>query len=204
MAKRVSTEEKLQKIIEFFTSSSDVYVIKELEKKIPKQCGISGMLVKDLLTNLQNDYKINVEKCGISNYYWKFKYEKHHTLQCKNEKMRDEITKFTKENDNLTKQIATMKENRKDTEVRRDLMDEYTCLKVQTENLQNVKDLAQTCSRKLYDELENTVVEHKTNINKLTDDIFTLQSYVCDKLNIDKNAFNSNFQIHEELDYVEE
>ena len=56
MAKRVSTEEKLEKIIEFFTSSSDVYVIKELEKKIPTQCNISAMLVKDLLTNLQNEY----------------------------------------------------------------------------------------------------------------------------------------------------
>ncbi|OQS53394.1 hypothetical protein EHP00_2607 [Ecytonucleospora hepatopenaei] len=203
MAKRVSTEEKLQKIIEFFTSTSDVYVIKELEKKIPKQCNISAMLVKDLLTNLQNECKINVEKCGTSNYYWKFLFEKEHATQCKIEKTTDENNDLLRENKKIKDEITEMKNKRQDTEERRALVKEYTRLKTKKAELEKIKNLAGKYSKEQFEELKNVVKQYKNDINRFTDDIYTLQSHVCNKLNIDKNDFNKNFQIPEDLDYVE-
>ena len=73
MAKRVSTDEKLEKILEFFRKTSDFYSIKELEKLLPKNCpNVNSMLVPDLLKKLQDENLINVEKMGLSNIYWSF------------------------------------------------------------------------------------------------------------------------------------
>lgn len=48
--------------------------MKELEKLIPKKCGISSMMVKDLVQQMiDEDGMISVEKCGNINIYWCFK-----------------------------------------------------------------------------------------------------------------------------------
>lgn len=59
---------------ELFQETYTFYNIKELEKSIPKKCGISPMIVKDLVQQMiDEDGVISVEKCGNINIYWCFK-----------------------------------------------------------------------------------------------------------------------------------
>lgn len=203
MVKRVSTEEKLQKIVAFFQSSSEVYTLKELDKKIPKQCGISSMLVKDLLQNLHGDNRINIEKFGSSNLYWRFKYQDHHEVQCLNEKTQEKIDVLSSENQGLETKINEMKENREVTEERNELFKTFTMLSLRAGKIEKNMALFEKYSTDKFTALKNDIETTKSNINTLTDDVFTLQAYVCNKCNLDKTSFNKNFNIPDELDYVE-
>lgn len=70
----VSLAEKKARILSFFQEEHTVYNMKELEKLIPKKCGISSMLVKELVQKMiDEDGIISVEKCGNINVYWSFK-----------------------------------------------------------------------------------------------------------------------------------
>ncbi|QEU59593.1 Mnd1 [Kluyveromyces lactis] len=70
----VSLAEKKARILRFFQEEHTVYNMKELEKYIPKKCGISSMLVKELVQKMiDEDGLISVEKCGNINVYWSFK-----------------------------------------------------------------------------------------------------------------------------------
>ena len=124
MAKRVSTDEKLSKIISFFKASKDIFSIKELEKKLQKDCGISSMIIPDLIKKLTDDNLISVEKCGSSNIYWCFEYQKHHTYQCEIEKIQLAIESFKEENIKKREQYSKFKGSEDNSPERVELLNE--------------------------------------------------------------------------------
>lgn len=202
MAKRVSTDEKLEKIVSFFKSAPEIYSIKDLEKKIPKECGISSMLVPDLLKKLHEEDLISVEKCGTSNIYWCFPYSKHHLYSCEIEKVALSIEGFKEENKRKMEQIEKMKVLKEDTPEREGLLEEYSTLKkmvsaIEEENKRNVE-----CPVSEYKKFVREIKDMESNINKTTDDIFTLQGYIASKYGISKKDFNKNFGIDDEMDYL--
>ncbi|EED41574.1 Mnd1 family protein [Enterocytozoon bieneusi H348] len=121
MGKKTSEEEKLKKIVEFFEATSDVYSLKELEKKLPKSCGISGLVVKDLVQTLVSENRINSEKCGSSNLYWRFRYQEHHRLQCETERNTNAIEVLRKENERLLCEVNAIEKSIEDTDERQEL-----------------------------------------------------------------------------------
>lgn len=56
---------------------------------------------------------------------------------------------------------------------------------------------------KYWNILEDDTKDAKVAINKWTDNIFSLQSYVKNKLSVDPNTFNKNFGIPDDFDYIE-
>lgn len=52
------------------------YTLKELEKEAAKYAKISPMIVKEVVQQLIDDNLVNCEKCGTTNLYWSFKYER--------------------------------------------------------------------------------------------------------------------------------
>merc|ERR1712126_72821 len=182
MVKKVSKEEKQQKIVDWFMSSSEVFVLKELEKKIPKHCGISSMLLKDLLTELIGDNKINCEKIGTSNLYWRFMYQDRHKIQCNVEKLQEETSGIEQQNEEFSKTLEKMRNKRKETDERKQLISEYTDLLNRKAALEKTKELATTFSKAEFSRLKDDVQKTKSSINELTDDIYTIQGYVCSKL----------------------
>ncbi|CDO93314.1 unnamed protein product [Kluyveromyces dobzhanskii CBS 2104] len=88
----VSLAEKKARILRFFQEEHTVYNMKELEKYIPKKCGISSMLVKELVQKMiDEDGTINVEKCGNINMYWSFKNQMQNTLNNDASKLEERI-----------------------------------------------------------------------------------------------------------------
>ncbi|ORD93792.1 MND1 [Enterospora canceri] len=203
MVKKVSKDEKHQKIVNWFMSSSEVFVLKELEKKIPKYCGISSMILKDLLSELINDNKINCEKAGSSNLYWRFMYQDHHRIQCNTEKLQDELAEMKSQNKEYKIRIEEMKGKREETEERIVLLEKYNKLKKQVTALEETKEKANRLSKKEFIKLRDDVNMFKDSINEVTDDIYTIQGYVCGRLPIERRDFNKNFNISDDMDYVE-
>lgn len=96
----VSLAEKKARILKFFQEEHTMYNMKELEKLIPKKCGISSMLVKELVQKMiDEDGLISVEKCGNINVYWSF----HNQIQ---NKFIQDSTRICKDIENLQMEIS--------------------------------------------------------------------------------------------------
>lgn len=203
MAKRVSTDEKLDKIITFFKKSLDIFSIKELEKKIPKECGISSMLVQDLLKKLADDNLISIEKCGASNIYWCFPYQKHHYYSCETEKTALAIDGFKEEIKKKKEQLSKIRQTKASTPERNELVEEYNKLKKKVSEIEANKKHNEECSMSEYKGYIKEIKETKEKINKLTDDIFTIQGYVKKKYGMERKDFNKSFGIDEDMDYLQ-
>ncbi|ELA42125.1 uncharacterized protein VICG_00766 [Vittaforma corneae ATCC 50505] len=202
MAKRVSTDEKLEKIVNFFKSTPEIYSIKDLEKKIPKECGVSSMLVPDLLKKLHDEDLISVEKCGTSNIYWCFPYNKHHFYSCETEKVALSIEVFKEENMKKMEQIEKMKVLKESTPERESLLEEFNTLKrdvliIEEENKHNAE-----CSVEEYEKFIKEIEDMKESINRITDNIFTIQGHVSSKYGVSRKDFNRNFDVDDEMDYI--
>lgn len=63
-------------MLDFFTHVHSFYTLKELEKEAAKYAKISPMIVKEVVQQLIDDNLVNCEKCGTTNLYWSFKYER--------------------------------------------------------------------------------------------------------------------------------
>ncbi len=50
---------------------------------------------------------------------------------------------------------------------------------------------------------EDDTKDAKLSINRWTDNIFSLESFVKNKMNVDPATFRKNFGIPEDFDYVE-
>lgn len=94
----VSLAEKKARILKFFQEEHTVYNMKELEKLIPKRCGISSMIVKELVQNMiDEDGLISVEKCGNINVYWSFQNQIQNKLNEEGSKLEREIMQLNEE-----------------------------------------------------------------------------------------------------------
>lgn len=203
MAKRTTADEKLAKVTKFFRSKPEFYGLKELEKKIPKECGISPMQVADILQNALDENLIHCEKVGSSNIYWSFKNEAHHLYVCENEKCLSGIEMYKEQNELRKKQLNTLLTSNKDNEERRILQEKYSKLKLEIEKFEREKYFAENYSKEAYDKLIKNIQEYKIGINKTIDNIYELKSYICNKYNLEKSQFDKNFNLTEGLDYIE-
>lgn len=204
MVKRVSTDEKVERILAFFKNTSDIYTIKELEKRLPKECGISAMLVTDLIKKMCDEDIISMEKCGSMNFYWCFPMQKQHAAACEIEKLSAAIEEYKVENSKKKAQLEKMQELKKDTPERRAISEKYEMLKKKMEEIEREKKQIEECPIDEYRKFVDDIGEMSKIINKTTDDIFSLQSYVCKKFCMDRKDFNRNFGIDDEMDYFED
>lgn len=201
MAKRVSTDEKLDKILAMFKQTPEIYSLKDLEKKISKECGISTMIIPDLLKKLQDEDLISVEKCGTSNVYWCFPYSKHHSYSCDTEKAILSIEGYKEEIEKKKKQIGDINKLIDDPE-REGLIKVYNELKKRILEIEEEKKHQEVCSIEEYNKFIKEIEEMKKQINKTTDDIFTIQGYAVGKFGIGRKDFNKNFGVNDEMDYI--
>lgn len=202
MAKRVSTDEKLEKILKFFHSTADIFNKADLEKKLSKECGINSMLIPDLLKNLQDNNMIECEKCGIINVYYSFPKSKHHFLTCEIEKAQAMIESYEEEIAKKDKHIQKLKETHINSGNLDELCKEYAILKEKTDKIDEIRKNLEEYPIDEYQRMAKETEDLKAEANKYTDNIYTLQSFVCNKFSMAKKDFNGNFNIDEGMDYL--
>lgn len=202
MAKRVSTDEKLSKIVNFFKTTNGIYNIKELEKRLSKECGISPMILPDLIKNLLDENMISMEKCGASNIYWCFEYQKHHSYACETEKAHLAIESFKDDNKKKEDLLEKIKVVKKSSAEKKELLKEYNDLLRKVEVINERKKQNEECSHGEFLQMKKEIDEMKEKSNKQTDNIFTLQGYVSKKYGMDRKDFNLSFGISGDFDYL--
>ncbi|KAI5152328.1 hypothetical protein ENBRE01_2745 [Enteropsectra breve] len=201
MAKRTTADEKLQKIANFFRSRQDFFTLKELETKLPKECGFSSMQLSDMLKAALDEDLINCEKCGNTNIYWAFRFQQHHSSACEIEKTNSEIEGLTEDIKKKKKHLGRLAKDREANPERVELVNVYSSYKAQVEEIENKKKAAEKCSLEQYNSLDKEIEELKKTTNEYTDNIYTMQSFISSKYGVNKNDFNKNFSIPDDMDY---
>ncbi|KAF9344611.1 Meiotic nuclear division protein 1 [Mortierella sp. AD094] len=158
--------------------------------------------VKDVLQSLVDDGLVTVEKIGTSNYYWSFPSAVQQSKKGKLQALRDEYQNLEKANTELEASIKKASSGREDSDQRQELMEKL--LEAEAEDRRLQQEL------KKYSDSDPTLLEGQkkySNIakdaaNRWTENIFIFQSYCVDKFNVDRQEFNRNFSIPEDLDTI--
>eukprot|EP00775_Hariotina_reticulata_P013522 gene13522-13647_t len=119
MSKRkgLSLEEKRDKVLEVFTESADVFVLKDVEKLAAKK-GVVLQTIKEVLQSLVDDGLVHQEKIGSSNYFWSFPAEQSTKMLNDIDRAKRDITAATVRQQEVAAQVQQAKQGKEDSYAR--------------------------------------------------------------------------------------
>eukprot|EP00768_Dysnectes_brevis_P002886 gnl/Dysnectes_brevis/2106_a2443_1758.p1 GENE.gnl/Dysnectes_brevis/2106_a2443_1758~~gnl/Dysnectes_brevis/2106_a2443_1758.p1 ORF type:complete len:210 (-),score=58.45 gnl/Dysnectes_brevis/2106_a2443_1758:68-697(-) len=199
----ISAEEKRTRLLNWIRKSRSVFSNKTIEKA-SKPTGISTMIIKSVLQELNDDNFIDKDKIGSSTYYWAFP-----------SKLSQEITTTLAD---LQKQLGTLraevaqahsdleeaKVGREDTPERTAVIKQRRLLMASKSELQG--QLAEISRNdpavfKAKKEALSVAIEQA---NLWTDNIYCLKTFLMDKFGLEAKAVDKVLHITAAFDYVEE
>ncbi|KAI8592420.1 Meiotic nuclear division protein 1 [Geranomyces variabilis] len=202
MSKRkgLSWEEKRGRMQEFFYETKDFWLLKDIEKTVPKTKGIVAQSVKEVLDSLVSDNIVTVEKIGTSNYYWSFPSSAVQASKRKLTELEDEHAKLTAKRQNLQSALVQAQAGREENEERSRILEQLAA--AEAINRERRAELARfkDCDPTLIAAKEKAAVIAKEAANRWTDNIFALQSYCNRMYSIPSQQFAENFGIPEGFD----
>lgn len=200
--KRTTMQEKCDIMLGIFRQKRDFFSAKEIEKLSVKK-GILERAVKEVLQSLVDDNLVTHEKLGISNYYWSFVQDEGLNAKEKKERLLNEQTILVSELELLQKNIISESKGRETSEERTKMIKEYTeALEVVKETEAKLEAFAE-CDPRVYARRKEEIGKLKEEINKVTEDLFVIRDYVCNKFGLARGDFNQNFGLDEEMDLLD-
>ena len=166
MARKTTTADEKEKILLSLFTPFEFYHVKELESLAPKK-GLRAGALLDTLKTILDDSKIQAEKCGVSNIY--FKIYNNFQILAKIVEIRN--SKKSNENKRLENKIKIYEENK----ILKQKKKEIEKLKTKTKKLEKeCKYVLEEDYLKLKDEND----EIKSEIQKNIDEIVTVIEYL--------------------------
>lgn len=200
----MSTEEKLDLFEQYFLDKVEPYSVAELESLVPKAIqSIKFPLIKQLLTQLVADNRVETDKIGTSNFYWCFPSQAAASRKRKVDTLNGEIEELETKKQKLEEEIEQESENKQESEERTKQLERLEQLREMKQELdkelQQYADLDPDLIRKI----EEDVVVAKEAVERNTDNIFELKKICTTKYGMDGKTFDQYFGLPEDFDYVE-
>lgn len=184
--------------------------MKELEKLIPKKCGISSMLVKDLVQQMiDEDGVICVEKCGNINVYWCFKNQITMKLSGEIEIIKQRLKDCNAEVLRVQEELASQRSGARCETLNLDgqkgqralYLDRIDQLDAQLKKARNSYEaIAETrWSEAKISARVKEVTKQSRKLEVITDNIEIITSYLCRTFTIDRNCLRKELNIPEEF-----
>eukprot|EP00946_MAST-07B_sp_MAST-7B-sp1_P004409 g4409.t1 len=204
MSKRrgVSAQEKRDRVLAQLRESKRPWTGKELEKSA-KKLGFHPMAMGDVLQELLDDGLCCKEKIGSSNYIWSFPSTafKHAS---KKRRLQEERAKELEESiSQLTKDRAALEPGRELTDEYLELQDELRTKKARLGVLESKLESNRANDPEVLQELAAVVGALKENVDRETDNMFAIKSYLVKKRNMDKKMVANFLGMGDTFDYVE-
>ncbi|CAG9129634.1 unnamed protein product [Plutella xylostella] len=199
----LSADEKKTRMLEIFHQSKDFFQLKELEKIAPKEKGITAQSVKEVIQALVDDHLVDSEKIGTSIYFWSF------PSKAKNAKKR-KLLDIQGQLDDCCKKLKKTEENLASESVGRELSDDRARHLAELEQTLKKENELKKEMEKYRDsdpeyiaQLKNEIEELKSAVNRWTENIFILKSYCKNTFQVENEVIEQNFNIPQDLDYME-
>eukprot|EP00053_Salpingoeca_punica_P006304 m.60036 g.60036 ORF g.60036 m.60036 type:complete len:205 (-) comp13631_c0_seq2:323-937(-) len=200
--KGLSHDEKRAKMLEFFHEEMDVFQLKDLEKRLPKEKGITSQSIKDVLQTLVDDGTVVTEKVGTSNYFWSFPSTGMIVLQTKKAELVDTKDKCRKRKAELEAALSVSAAGEDEEKEKEKVLAELAA--AQATNAAMKKELQALADNdpSVVREKERAIKRAKSAANRWTDNIFSIKGWCKNKYNMDTSVLDKQFRIPADLDYV--
>lgn len=199
---RMRADQKKGILLDVIRESRSFFKLQELEA-IGSKRGIVVNTIKEMVQHLVDEGLVMSEKVGSFQLYWSFpstdiqkKLLRCTSLKNECEEMRREIAR--------KQTIVESERNSKEyTEERKDLEKRFGILKkIDEEQRRELAEFSET-DPTVYDRLvaeRGAMVEEG---NRVTDNIFVVQDYICSRFSMEKSEVASSFNIPQDLDYMQ-
>ncbi|PNH06256.1 Meiotic nuclear division protein 1 [Tetrabaena socialis] len=177
--KGVSAADKRDRMLEIFHDSSDVFVIKDIEKLSVKK-GIISQAVKDVLQSLVDDDIVKCEKIGISNYYWSFPAEASVKLEAEVKKCETDLSGVKKRRLDAEAALAQHKAANPNTEDRAKSLAALNELKTKVAGVVRELEAYRDSDPETVEAMRNAADGAKLAANRWLDNTYSLLSW-CKK-----------------------
>eukprot|EP01107_Rhizomastix_libera_P006515 TRINITY_DN20662_c0_g1_i1.p1 TRINITY_DN20662_c0_g1~~TRINITY_DN20662_c0_g1_i1.p1 ORF type:complete len:206 (-),score=61.21 TRINITY_DN20662_c0_g1_i1:49-666(-) len=201
--KGLSVDEKRERMRDLFLETKTVYTLKELEKVASKEKGIVSQTVEEILKSLCDDNMVMSDKIGTSNYFWAFPSQEVVLKTNRIESLEKELETQKRKRAEMESQVEELQKGREESDERTKKMTRLEELRKQNSSLKDEIALYAENDPELITALCDDSKEATTHANRWTDNIFTMRSYAEQNCNFPQADFNMQFNIPDELDYVE-
>jgi len=199
----LSHEEKRTRMLEYFFEKKDFYQLKELEKSLPKEKGITPMSVKDVLTSLVDDCMVDTEKIGTSVYFWAFPSKASQNRKRKINELEGQL-----EDVRQKRQLTEQQINK--SSIGREVSDDRDACLAQLASMQQERQALLTdiqkyreCDPEVMQTMKDETVTAHEAVNRWTDNIFSTKSWAKNKFGFASDVLDKQFGIPEDFDYLD-
>jgi len=161
------------------------------------------MSVKDVLQSLVDDGMVDTERIGTSNYFWAYPSKALHARKTKLECLRTEIEELKMKIKRNEKSLESANEGKEESHERDKTLAELSRKENESKELKIKLDRLRECDPEVLKEVQQKTKVAKESANRWTDNIFSVKSWCKRKFAIEESAINKNFQIPEDLDYLD-
>ncbi|KAI8465984.1 MAG: putative MND1 domain-containing protein [Monoraphidium minutum] len=201
----LSLEEKRDKVLEVFHASSDVFVLKDVEKIASKK-GVVLQSIKEVLQSLVDDDMVHMEKIGASNYFWSFPAEASTKILNDVEKAKKDVAAVKKRRADAAAAVEAAKAGKENSEDRASLMEEARRLKALLESQAKELQVFAESDPEAVAAMRTSTQLAKEGANRWLDNTYALQSWCRKKFCGNEAALDSFFEengFSDALEYLE-
>lgn len=190
-------------MLDLFFEKKEFFQMKELEKLGPKEKGVISQSVKDVVTMLVDDGLVDTEKIGTMVCFWAFPSKAMNTRKHRLDDMRAKKLELDSAVSAVEKKISAAAEGKEDTEERRLLLSEMASLESKKTELTAEIDKYKEFDPETIKALQTEAEKAKEAANRWTDNIESIKQWCKKKFGIEEKDLNKQFEIPEDMDYVE-
>lgn len=201
----LSLEEKRIKVLEIFHDSSDVFLLKDVEKLAVKK-GVTFQSVKDVVQSLVDDDLLHQEKIGTSNYFWAFPSEASVKLELSLKAERNKLDASTVLKTELEEQIKSARAQRTNVEEMESKLNELSELKARKQVLASRLQQLEGCDPVRFAQICTAIPAARDSANRWLDNITSLQDWTKKKFEgkeADVDKFFAESGLADDMDYMD-
>ncbi len=205
MSKRrgLSVEEKRTRSMEFFYSKKDFYQLKELERQLPKEKGITSQSVKEIIQGLVDDAMVDTDKIGTCVYFWAFPSKASENRKRKMKELSQKVEECKKRKSATAETIRQTRVGREETSEREEILEQLVAKKDQKKHLEAEIEQYRECDPEVMTQMKEDAVTAKEAANRWTDNVFSIKSWVKNKFCFEESVIDKQFGIPDDFDYID-
>ncbi|KAF7488824.1 Meiotic nuclear division protein 1 -like protein [Sarcoptes scabiei] len=205
---KLSFEEKSKRLLNFFHEKKNVFLLKELEKIVPKEKGIPFQSIKEVLESLVCDELVQSDKIGTSTFFWSFPSDSYQKKLQESKNLEISLESLQSKIDSLNKEIEELSNNSEinenDAPMREKINAEIVSLKGQQQQLtEEIEQLDQYNLENL-NAIKRKCLNSREAIDRWTDNVFAIKSWCKKKTQMEESEVNKILQIPQDFDYYED
>ncbi|VDM59061.1 unnamed protein product [Angiostrongylus costaricensis] len=192
--KGLSLEEKRAQMLALFYESEDI---------APKQKGVISQAVKEVTQSLVDDGLVECEKIGTIVCYWAFRSKASQIRKRKLQELNESIDDVKKRIAEGTAELKKQKKGKEDSEERSELLILFGNLQEEERTLSGRLEQYTEYDPEAIAQVKQRAEKAREDANRWTDNIFSIKKWCKTKFGLDDKALDQQFDIPEDMDYIE-